>query len=221
MKTKVAFAALAIPAAFAGYVAFHPGVAAAQSPLESLEPTEFRQSGSYSIDAFHTSVGFEIGHLGLSKVQGRFNKNAGKLQVDASDPTKSSIEVTIAVDSVDTAVAPRDTHLRTADFFEVAKYPSITFKSTKIRKVEKGYVMDGDLTIKGVSKNVAIPFQVFGPVADANGGSRLGVIAEPITIKRLDFGVGSDQKLPNGASSLSDEVAIRLSLEATLDKTTK
>ncbi len=81
--------------------------------------------------------------------------------------------------------------------------------------------MDGDLTIKGVSKNVSIPFQVFGPISEANGGSRLGVIAEPITIKRLDFGLGADQKLPNGASAISDEVAIRLSLEATLDKPAK
>ncbi|MEZ0326736.1 MAG: YceI family protein [Fimbriimonas sp.] len=218
MKTKIAFAALAIPAAFAGYVAFHPGVAAAQSPLAELQPTEFRQSGSYSLDAFHSSIGFEIGHMGLAHVHGRFNKKSGKLQVDTADPTKSSIEVTIATESVDTAVTPRDNHLRTGDFFEVAKYPEIKFKSTKIRKVEKGYVMDGDLTIKGVSKNVSIPFQVFGPLTDDKGGSRLGVIAEPITIKRLDYGVGSDQKLPNGASAISDEVSIRLSLEATLSK---
>ncbi len=108
MKTKIAFAALAIPAAFAGYVAFHPGVAAAQTPLAELKAAEFQQSGSYTLDAFHSSVGFEIGHFGLSRVHGRFNKKAGKLQVDTADPTKSSIEVTIATDSVDTAVTPRE-----------------------------------------------------------------------------------------------------------------
>jgi polyisoprenoid-binding protein YceI len=221
MKKKIAFAALAIPAALAGYVAFHPGVAAAESPITKIEASEFKQSGSYSVDAFHTSVGFEIGHFGLSKIHGRFNKKAGKLLVDASDPSKSSIEVTIATESIDTAVTARDNHLRTADFFDAAKYPAIKFKSTKIRKTSKGYEAEGDLTIKDITKPVTIPFQVYGPVADAQGGSRLGVVAEPITIRRQDFGVGAQQKLPSGAESISDEVSIRLSLEATLDKAEK
>lgn len=191
-----------------GYVAFHPGVVAlAESKVESA-PVPVA-SGTYAIDPFHTSISFEIGHLGLTKVHGRFNKFEGAIDYNAADPTKSTVNVTIQVASVDTAVAPRDEHLRSADYFDVAKYPEINFRSTAVRKTAKGMVADGVLTMKGISKPVSIPFKLGGPV-DVRGRQIIGVDAEPITIKRSQFGM-QDGLQPGG---LSDEVSIRLGVEA-------
>jgi len=212
MKKRLAFAAFVLPVAFAGYIAFHPGVAFARSPLASLAPSAFKQSGGYTTDPMHTSVGFEIDHLGLSRVQGRFTKHTGHLQVDTGDLTKSSVEFTIQTDSVDTAVAPRDADLRSPNFFEVDKYPTIAFKSTKIRKSGKGYLADGDLTIHGVTKSISIPFKQYGPVKDPWGGTRIGVVADPIIVNREDFGMKFDVPM------VGSKVTVRLSLEATLDK---
>ena len=218
MKMKIALAALALPVAFAGVVAFHPGVAYAGSPLAKLQATLFPQTGTYTVDPAHTSVGFEIDHLGVSRVQGRFGKAEGKLNVDLKNPSASSVGFTIATDSIDTAVAPRDAHLRTADFFDTAKYPEIRFQSTKIRRAGKGYVAEGNLTMKATTKKIAIPFRVHGPITDPWGATRLGIVAVPIKLNRQEYGIAYNDKLPSGVPAVGNEVVVRLSLEATLDK---
>ncbi len=208
MNKRILWLAAVAPTAFVGYVAFHPGIVAL-AETKGFEPSGVVQSGTYAIDPMHTSISFEIGHLGLTKVHGRFNKFEGAVDYNAADPTKSTVNVTIQVASVDTAVAPRDEHLRTADYFDVAKFPEINFRSTAVRKTDKGMVADGVLTIKGNSKPVSIPFKLGGPV-DIRGRQVIGVDAEAITIKRSNFGM-QDGLQPGG---LSDEVTIRLGVEA-------
>ncbi|MBC8065542.1 MAG: polyisoprenoid-binding protein [Chlorobia bacterium] len=220
MKLKIALVPIALAGGFVAYVAMHPGVALAEPRIASFVPTPFAQKASYTIDAMHADVSFEIRHLELSMTRGRFNKFSGKLIEDPSDLTKSSVEFTAQVDSIDTAVPPRDTHLKTADFFDAAKYPTMTFKSTKIEKKGDGYVVTGDLKIKDKTKSISIPFKHYGPKKMTLGedNTRVGIIAEPITIKRSDFGVGAQFKLPDGTEGASDAVVVRISFEALLDK---
>lgn len=219
MKSKLTLAALVVPAVLGGYVVFHPGIAYAE-PAYALAGQEktLPQSGTLTVDPLHTSVGFEIGHLGISKVQGRFGEASGKIVADARNLDASSVSIVIKTDSIDTAVAPRNAHLKTADFFHVAKYPEISFRSTKIRKRGKGYVADGLLTMKNVTRPISLPFRVFGPISDPWGGTRIGVVAEPITLNRQDYGIAYDQRLPDGSPAVSNEVTVRISLEAVLDK---
>jgi len=213
MKWTRILAVAFVPALVAGTLAFHPGLAFAETPLARLTPASaFKQAGSYKVDPMHTCIGFDIGHLGLSRVQGRFSKMSGSLQVDLTDLTKSSVKITALTNSIDTAVVPRDADLRSANFFNVEKFPELTFTSTEIRKVDAGYVAVGDLTIKGVTKSVSIPFKQYGPINDPWGNSRIGVVSDPIVIHRAEFGITAD------ADSVSDDVNVRLSLEATLNK---
>jgi polyisoprenoid-binding protein YceI len=221
MNLKITLTPIAIAAGLAAYVTLHPGRAYTEPRLASVNSTPIGQQASYTIDPGHTSVYFEITHLGLSKTQGRFNKVSGKIREDVRDLTKSSVEFTAQVDSLDTALPVRDEHLRAAEYFDVAHHPELTFRSTKVAKAKGGYVVTGDLTIKGTTRTVAIPFKHYGPLTLQGVGDqppRIGVIAEPITIKRTDFGVGTNKKLPDGTPGASDEVTVRISLEATLDK---
>ncbi|NOG93370.1 MAG: YceI family protein [Armatimonadetes bacterium] len=219
MKSRVAVAVIAAISLLASAVILHPGVAFARPEYATPgREIAFIQSGSYSVDPLHTSVGFEVWHLGIAKVQGRFTKKSGKIVVNANDITRSSVSFSIEADSIDTAVAPRDQHLRSADFFEVAKYPQIRFESARIRKTESGYVADGKLTMKAVTKDVSIPFKVYGPITDPWGGTRIGVVAEPITLNRQDFGIAYNDKLPDGTPAVGNEVTVHLALEAVLDK---
>ncbi len=214
---RIAFAAAIVPAAFVGVVAFHPGVAHAETTLAS-QAHDLQKKGSYTTDLAHTSIGFEIDHLGVARIQGRFNKSAGKIDFDPQNIPSSSVTFTIETASIDTAVGARDDHLRTDDFFDAEKYPNITFKSTRIRKTDDGYVAEGDLTIKETTKRIQIPFTLHGPITDGWGQTRIGVVAEPIKINRHEYGVDYDDRLPNGVPSVGNDVTIRLSLEATLDK---
>lgn len=210
-----------IPAIVGGVIVFHPGVAFAQSELsQDLKPTTFALPGTFTTDPMHTSVGFDIGHMGISRVQGRFDDVTGKIEIDPQNIDKNSVQITIKTNSVDTAVAPRDEDLRSKNYFDVEQFPEITFKSTSVKPKGTGYVVDGDLTIHGVTKQVTIPFKKFGPIADmaSPGGLRVGFVADPIVINRLDYKVGSDAKLPTGDYALSPEVNIRISVEATQPK---
>ncbi|RYG26064.1 polyisoprenoid-binding protein [bacterium] len=211
MKSKLALLALAVPAAFGAVVVFHPGVAFAVTPLAQQAATVLT-AGTYTVDPMHTSVGFEVGHLGLSRIQGRFTDVAGKVVVDPNEVGKSSVTFRIGTKSVDTAVAARDAHLRTKDFFDVETYPDIVFASTKVAKKGKGYVATGNLTMHGATQEVQIPFEAFGATSDQ--GTKVGIVASPIKLSRKTFGVGD----PKFANSLSDDVTVRLSFEAAKDK---
>jgi polyisoprenoid-binding protein YceI len=111
-------------------------------------------SGAYSFDKAHSSIGFRVKHMGLVDVPGFFRDFTGTINYDSKDVTKSSVEFTAKATSIDTGVVPRDNHLRSKDFFEVEKFPELSFKSTKIEKNGKNLVMTGDLTMKGVTKSI-------------------------------------------------------------------
>src|SRR5215213_3941228 len=158
----------------------------AQTTKVSYEPIP---GGEYRIDPAHSIIGFAIRHLEINWIEGRFKDFTGTIRYDESDITKSSVEFTAKVESIDTGIEGRDKHLRTADFFEVAKYPEMTFKSNRVeRKGKDTYVLHGDLTLKGVSKPVQLPFQVVGAVKDPWGNTRFGVQAET-SLNRRDFGI--------------------------------
>jgi polyisoprenoid-binding protein YceI len=220
MKRTILLMPLLIATGAAGYIGLHPGISRAEIRFQNAKPTRLANGASYAIDPQHAGIYFEITHLGLSKVTGRFNRFSGKVVEDSGDLTRASVEFTAQVDSIDTAITARDNHLRTADFFEVSKYPEIRFKSTKVTKSKEGYLVAGDLTIKGKTRTVFIPFKHYGPLTLTAGdkSTRIGVVAEPITLKRSDFGVGGDFKLPDGTEGASNEVTVRISFEAILDK---
>lgn len=219
MKVRYALIPATLAIGLGAYIAFHPGVAYAEPRMAATgQPTAIVQDASYTIDPMHTSIYFEISHMGLANIHGRINKFTGKI-VENSDVAKSSVEFTAEATSIDTGVVPRDNHLRSADFFEVEKFPLITFKSTKISKTDTGYLAEGDLTIKGATKKVSIPFKRYGPLkGTGDQPDKIGVIADPIKINRRDFNNTYGNNLPDGTPAIGNEVTIRVSLEANKDK---
>lgn len=176
--------------------------------------TKMGDSGAYTFDKAHSFIGFKARHMGLVEVPGFFRDFTGTVNFDNKDVTKSTVEFTAKATSVDTGVAGRDNHLRTKDFFEVEKFPDITFKSTKVSKKGKGYLMTGDFTMKGVTKSITFPFQIAGWLpADERSGGKMGIAAET-TINRRDYGVNWGTNLPSGIAAVSDEVKIVLQIEA-------
>jgi len=175
-------------------------------------------SGTYNFDKPHSFIGFKVNHNGLIEVPGFFRDFTGAITFDNTDVTKSSVQFTAKATSVDTGVQGRDNHLRTKDFFEVETYPEITFKSTKVEKKGKGWLITGDLTMKGVTKPVTFPFTVSGflPATERNGG-RMGVTAET-NINRRDFNVNYDAKMPTGSLVVADDVKVILQIEAVKPK---
>ena len=166
----------------------------------------------------HTSIGFSVQHMVVSHVQGRFDKFAGSIVADSKDLSKSAVDFTIQAASVDTNVPARDAHLRGADFFDAAKYPTITFKSASIEKKDDGsYVAHGPFTMHGVTKTVDLPFTVIGPIKDAFGMIRLGMQSK-LRVNRQDYGVKWNQNLDSGGVVVGNDVDIEINLEATAAK---
>jgi polyisoprenoid-binding protein YceI len=168
---------------------------------------------TYTIDKSHSSIQFSIKHLVISKVRGGFNEFSGTIQYDEADMTKSSVEVLIQSASIDTRDEKRDAHLKSPDFFDTEKYPEITFKSKAIKKADDGYILFGDLTMHGVTKEVSIPFTFSGMITDPWGKSRLGASGE-LEINRQDYGVSWSQKLDGGGLVVGDNVKIEIEIEA-------
>jgi polyisoprenoid-binding protein YceI len=169
--------------------------------------------GDYKIDQSHTVIGFSIRHNEISLVSGRFKDFSGAIHYDAKDVTKSSVEFTAKVQSIDTGVEGRDKHLRSADFFEVEKYPEMTFKSTSVARKGKAYILTGDLTLKGVSKQISLPFTITGAIKDGRGNTRMGIAAQA-TIDRRDYGITWGHELSGGGFDVAHNVTIDLQLEA-------
>jgi polyisoprenoid-binding protein YceI len=149
----------------------------------------------------------------VSKVHGRFSLWSGKLELDEQDLTKSRLEVEIDATSVDTKEAKRDEHLRSADFFDTATFPKLTFKSTKIEKDGDDYKVTGDLRIKDVTKSVTLDVEGGAIVKDPWGGTRTGFSAKT-TINRKDFGLSWNVALETGGFLVSDKIEITLEIEA-------
>ncbi len=187
---------------------------AATESLSTETPLATTAAETYVVDPVHSSIGFSVRHLIINNIPGRFKEYNGTISYDAADITKSSVQFTAKVASIDTGVQQRDDHLRNADFFEVAKYPEMTFKSTRIEKKGKGsFLAHGTFTLKGVSKEIAIPFKVFGPVNAPGGKVRIGVEAG-LTINRQDYGITWSKTLDGGGLVVGNDVNILLNLEA-------
>jgi polyisoprenoid-binding protein YceI len=170
------------------------------------------RADTFAIDPNHSEVSFQIRHL-VSQVRGRFNDFAGTVQLDPKNLPASAVEFHIKATSIDTGVANRDNHLRSADFFDVEKYPEITFKSDSIKPAGKDkYNVMGTLTMHGVSKKVTLPGTYAGQLKDPWGNTRAGFQIET-TLDRKDYGIVWNKALDAGGAMLGDDVTIAINLE--------
>lgn len=169
---------------------------------------------TWNIDPDHTNIGFKVRHLMVSNVTGNFDKHTGTVEINDQDITKSKVAITIDTNSINTNVKKRDDDLRSANFFDVAKYPTMTFVSKKIVKAGKGKLnVTGDLTIHGVTKEVVL--DVEGPSGESKdpwGNIRRGASATT-KINRKDFGLTWNKALETGGVVVGDEVTITLEVE--------
>ena len=179
-------------------------------------------TSNWNIDAVHSGIGFSIRHMVVSKVRGRFARFSGNLVLDDDgDLTKSAVEATIDVSSIDTGVPQRDTHLRSADFFEVERFPEMRFRSTRIEKVsDERYRVTGDLTIRDISREIVLDVEHGGRAKDPWGNERSGFIATT-TLDRKDFGLHWTQLLETGGVLVGDRVDIELEVQAVKAATAK
>jgi polyisoprenoid-binding protein YceI len=173
-------------------------------------------AGTWVIDPVHSEVSFTVRHMMVSKVRGRFDKFEGTI-VTTEDPLASTVTASVDLDSINTNQEQRDAHIRSADFFEVEKYPTMTFTSTAVKGGEEGFVLEGDLTLKGVTKAVVFNLEVNGIGPDAYGGTRIGFSAET-QIHRSDFNVNFNGPIPGvpGGVAVSENVTINLEIEGVL-----
>ena len=168
---------------------------------------------TYTIDPNHSQAGFSIRHMMLSNVRGAFSKVSGTVDYDAAKPSASKIDATIDMNSVDTHESKRDEHLKSPDFFDTAKFPTMTFKSTKVVAKGKDHLsVTGDLTLHGVTKPVVL--EVEGPTAELKDpkGAKRGASATA-KIHRKDFGITYNKNLDNGGVMLGEDVDVTLDVE--------
>jgi polyisoprenoid-binding protein YceI len=167
--------------------------------------------GTWTVDGSHTTVGFTARHLMITKVRGRFGAVEGSVTIDA-DPLQSSVQATIDLGSIDTGDAGRDEHLRSADFFDVANHPTMTFTSTGIKEEGGDFLLYGDLTVKGVTHQVELALEFDGVSGDPWGGTRAGFTAEG-EINRKDWGLEWNVALESGGVLVSEKVKLHLDVE--------
>jgi polyisoprenoid-binding protein YceI len=168
-------------------------------------------TGTWTIDPVHSSIGFSVRHLVVSKVRGTFGTFSGAIVV-AEDGTPS-VSAEIAIDSVNSGNAQRDGHVKSADFFDVEKYPTATFVSTGVRADGDAYVLDGDFTLKGVTKPVALSLE-FNGVNPGMGHGQVAGFEASVVLNRKDFGIDIDMPLETGGAVVGDKITITLEIEA-------
>jgi polyisoprenoid-binding protein YceI len=171
-------------------------------------------AGTWTIDPVHSEVGFTVRHMMVSKVRGRFTSFSGEI-VTGADPLGSSVTAEIALDSIVTGQEQRDAHIRSADFFDVENHPTMTYRSTGVRQDGDDYIVDGQLTLKGVTRDVPLALELNGFGPDAYGGTRAGFTATAEII-RSDFGISWNSAIEGGGVVVSDKVTIQLEIEAVL-----
>lgn len=172
---------------------------------------------TYIVDKTHSEVSFQVRHL-TGKVRGYFTEFSGTVTADSVKPEASSVEFTVKTTSLNTANEDRDKHLRSADFFDVEKFPEITFKSTKIKAVGKDrYEVSGDFTLHGVTKAITLPVAFLGSVKDPWGNEKAGFETQT-TLNRKDFGIVWNKTLDAGGLLLGDEVNVSIVLESAKKK---
>jgi polyisoprenoid-binding protein YceI len=171
---------------------------------------------SWIIDKVHSHVGFSVKHMMVSTVRGQFKEYAGTVDLDAKDFARSTFEGSVEVASIDTGNADRDNHLRTNDFFDAPNHPKITFKSTGIEAKGDGeYTVNGDLTIRGVTKPIALEVEFHGTGKNPWGKTVAGFHART-TLNRKDFGVNFNAALETGGVLIAEKVKVEVDIEATL-----
>lgn len=168
----------------------------------------------YGIDIVHSSIQFSVKHMLISNVKGTFDKFDGVIKYDPENIANSSVEVTIDVASINTKDQKRDDHVRSEEFLDASKHPNITFKSNKIVKKDDGYVAVGTLTIRGVSKEVELPFVLNGPITNPWGQTVIGIEIE-FKLNRQDYGVKWNKTMDSGGLVVGDDIKIEINLEAT------
>jgi polyisoprenoid-binding protein YceI len=176
-------------------------------------------TGTWTIDPTHSTAEFAVKHMMVSTVKGRFKNLSGSVQLDEADPTRSVVEAAIEVASVDTGAEQRDEHLRSDDFFNAARYPRITFRSTRIEQAENApnWRMTGDLTIRDITRSVELDVEPDGRGLDAFGKERAGFTATG-RISRKEFGVKWNQVIETGGVAVGDTVKITLNIEVVRQK---
>jgi polyisoprenoid-binding protein YceI len=184
-------------------------VAAQATPAAAPAPAGLTE---WSIDPSHTRVGFTVPHLVVSEVDGQFKQYKGQALLDEKNLQNSQVSFSIDAASVDTGDAKRDEHLKSPDFFDAAKFPQLTFKSTKITKSGSSYKLQGDLTIHGITKNVTLTANVSDAIANP-WGSLVRAVRITGKIKRADFGLNWNKTLDKGGVVVGDTVDLNLKLE--------
>jgi polyisoprenoid-binding protein YceI len=174
--------------------------------LTALLLTTAARADDYAIDAVHSSVTFQISHLGLAWIHGRFNEFGGEFTIDSADPSKSKFTLSIKPETIDSSNSKRDDHLKSPDFFNVKQFPELVFKSKVVKPIEGGLEVTGDLSLHGETKLVTFTLKGGRTAEFPPGVSRTGYSTQ-LVIKRSDFGVGK----PNPA--LGDEVYVAISIE--------
>jgi polyisoprenoid-binding protein YceI len=177
------------------------------------------ESGSYNFDKPHSVIAFKVKHNGLIEIPGFFRDFTGTINYDAKDISKSSVNFAAKATSIDTGVGGRDNHLRSADFFEVEKFPEVTFKSTSVAKKGDDWIVTGDFTMKGVTKSISFPFKVTGFLpAGQRSGPRMGVTAAT-SFNRRDYGVNYGGNIPGTSTPvIADNVDVMLQIEAVVPR---
>jgi polyisoprenoid-binding protein YceI len=175
-------------------------------------------TGTWTIDPVHSEVSFVVRHMMVSKVRGRFDTFEGTIET-AQDPLQSSVSATVDLSSVNTGNETRDNHIRSEDFFHIEKHPAMTFRSTGIRPEGENFLLDGELTLRGVTRPVTFFLEVNGFGPDPYGGTRTGFSATT-EIDRNQWNVSYNGPIPGASSGmvLSDKVTINLEIEAVLNR---
>ncbi|WP_104525443.1 YceI family protein [Blastococcus atacamensis] len=171
-------------------------------------------AGTWDIDASHSTVGFSVRHMMVSKVRGYFREFSGEITT-AEDPTQSTVTATVDMDSIDTRQEQRDAHIKSADFFDVGNHTVMTFRSTTVKTDGADWTVEGELTLKGITKPVTLDLEVNGFGPDAYGGTRAGFSART-EISRKEFGVDIDMPMDGGGVVVGDKIAVELEIEAVL-----
>ena len=171
-------------------------------------------AGAWSIDPVHSEVGFSVRHMMVSKVRGKFKTFTGEL-VTGENPLASSVTAEIDLTSIDTGNAQRDDHIRSADFFEVETYQTMSCRSTKVVPDGDDYKVEGELTLHGVTRPVTLELELNGFGPDAYGGTRAGFSAKT-EISRKEYGVDIDMPMDGGGVVVGDKIAVELEIEAVL-----
>jgi polyisoprenoid-binding protein YceI len=173
---------------------------------------------TFVVDKAHSETSFQVTHLGIAKVRGQFTDFDGTINIDRAKPEASSVEFTINAASINTGVADRDKHLRSADFFDAETYPTISFKSTKVvAKGKNQFAVTGNLTIRGVTKEVTLPVTSTDFITAPGGVEKVG-FEVGLKINRKDYGVSWHKLMDNGGVVVSDEVTVSINLETAKKK---